>query len=466
MKLKQIVTKPHMFMVVGLLVPGLGTADSKPTGPIGGKPSSLYRTAFNSLFLMFVLFLMGCGHGVTLMPTPEVLRDEKFDIFAHNPNLEKSNKISVFYATNRIPAQGPSGPDYTKSFDHALRFGEATLQIGSDEVTWEEIHAESTTAERKDEFEISLIRTMEVGRLNNSESLEQIPEDTQNFLDKLNNAIAESPFKTLTIYVHGANSSFYRAAAQGGQYHYFTGSRAIVLVFSWPSAENILKYTTDVKNTKETAPDFIRLLKLLEKHCNAKRINIIAYSAGGRLTGDALGRMGREYMDTGAEPVREPYRFGELYFTSSDEDLYEFVDNVPSYIHMFEGVTLTIDKKDPVLGFAKITDGELRAGRPPQDAANFDLTDAQNEGLTQTINSGRFTIINLEINKIPGFEFSHGAWYENPWVSTDVITTLNLGFQPERRGLAKYKGYLDRGVWYFPPDYLEKLKSSLLDRKK
>jgi hypothetical protein len=77
--------------------------------------------------------------------------------------------------------------------------------------------------------------------------------------------------------------------------------------------------------------------------------------------------------------------------------------------------------------------------------------------------------LRLDTTDLPdkdSWRFSHSAWYENPWVSTDVITTLNLGLSPEQRGLEKYKGYLDRDVWYFPPDYLEKLKTSLLQRKK
>jgi hypothetical protein len=37
---------------------------------------------------------------------------------------------------------------------------------------------------------------------------------------------------------------------------------------------------------------------------------------------------------------------------------------------------------------------------------------------------------------------------------------------PEQRGPEKYNGYHDRDVWYFPPDYLEKLKILLLQRKK
>jgi len=427
-----------------------------------------FRTGPTSsrLLLFSLLLLTGCQHAVTLMPTPEVLRDERFDIFTHNPNLEKTNKVNVFYATNRLPSDKPSEPGYAKSFDHTLRFGEVTLQIGSDEQNWEQLYAESTTAERKDTFEISLIQHREIGSLKESDAPERLPEDLKDFIAELNEAIDQSPLKTLTIYVHGANSSFYRATSQGAQYRYFTGQQAVVLVFAWPSAENILKYTTDVKNTKQTVPDFIRLLEIMAKYSNAKRINIIAYSAGGRLTGDALGQIGAHRENKNVERARKALRFGQLYLTSSDEPLYEFIDYLPGYIHLFEGITVTADPKDGVLGFAKFTDGQLRLGRPPEEGVDRDLTAEQQTWLTHAINSKAFTLINLQVNTIPGFEFTHGAWYENPWVSTDVIATLNLGLRLEQRGLAVYKGHSDRDVWYFPPDYLQKLKAFLLERRK
>ena len=129
---------------------------------------------------------------------------------------------------------------------------------------------------------------------------------------------------------------------------------------------------------------------------------------------------------------------------------------MPSYFHLFEGITMTVDMEDTVLGFAQSTDGKIRMGKPPEDTRGLNLTDAQNEWITQAVNSDRLNIINLEINKIPGFEFSHGAWYKNPWVSTDVIMTLNLGLQPKYRSLDKYTHYLGRELWYFPPDYMER----------
>jgi hypothetical protein len=77
------------------------------------------------------------------------------------------------------------------------------------------------------------------------------------------------------------------------------------------------------------------------------------------------------------------------------------------------------------------------------------------------VNSGDLDIINLQINEIPGFEFFHGAWYENPWVSSDVTVALNFGLQPGKRGLKAYTSESGRMIWYFPKDYLEHLTAAL-----
>ena len=106
----------------------------------------------------------------------------------------------------------------------------------------------------------------------------------------------------------------------------------------------------------------------------------------------------------------------------------------------------------------------MRLGKAPEDGHSLKLAESQNEWITTTMNSGQLNFINLDINKISGFVFSHGAWYENPWVSSDIIVTLNSELSPEQRGLDKYKGKLGRDVWYFPQDYLEKLKEILLER--
>jgi len=56
--------------------------------------------------------------------------------------------------------------------------------------------------------------------------------------------------------------------------------------------------------------------------------------------------------------------------------------------------------------------------------------------------------------------------FEIALIDTKETGLLSEEELPEQRGLEKYKGYHDRDVWYFPPDYLEKLKISLLQRRK
>jgi hypothetical protein len=56
--------------------------------------------------------------------------------------------------------------------------------------------------------------------------------------------------------------------------------------------------------------------------------------------------------------------------------------------------------------------------------------------------------------------------FEIVLIDTKETGLLSEEELPEQRGLKKYKDYHDRDVWYFPLDYLEKLKILLLQRKK
>ena len=47
--------------------------------------------------------LLGCQRSVTLMSTPVVIVKSDKSPFTTNPNLEETNLIDVFFATNRIP---------------------------------------------------------------------------------------------------------------------------------------------------------------------------------------------------------------------------------------------------------------------------------------------------------------------------------------------------------------------------
>jgi hypothetical protein len=52
----------------------------------------------------------------------------------------------------------------------------------------------------------------------------------------------------------------------------------------------------------------------------------------------------------------------------------------------------------------------------------------------------------------------HGYFRSSPWVSSDVLMMLMYGLSAEQRGLLRNR---DMAVWEFPPDYLERLWSTL-----
>ena len=135
-----------------------------------------------------------------------------------------------------------------------------------------------------------------------------------------NQYIERSPSKEITLYVHGANNNFYRSAAHAAQYRHFTGRQSVVLMFSWPSAESILRYATDVNHIRQTVPAFVRYLRLLAQHSSARKINILAYSAGATLVNEALAILGEDSSNTDRQSYRDSLRIGTVYFAAPDTD--------------------------------------------------------------------------------------------------------------------------------------------------
>ena len=115
-----------------------------------------------------------------------------------------------------------------------------------------------------------------------------------------------------------------------------------------------------------------------------------------------------------------------------------------------------------VLALARFTDKEERLGAPDASRKGVRVLDKETETELQTmVNSDRINLIDLSRSDIEGFRFSHGAWYENPWVSTDVMVTLLTGWPPDKRGLAESLSEKGYQFWYFPKTYLDDLKAAL-----
>ncbi len=427
-----------------------------------------------SLVLLTLLFLVGCQSTVHLMPTPVVMQAGKHDPFTKTPESERSSSIIVGYATNRMPIGAKQSRFYSRDFDQDIRMGLAEVRIGAGDQSWEEIHKLSIEGAGKLESILSLQQVSEQGVLKEDDSLETLPPELKDLFLRFNEAIEDSATRDITIYVHGANNNFYRTASQAAQYRHFTGRQVIVVLYSWPSAESIIRYGTDIRNIVKTVPTFVRFVKLLAKHTNARKINILAYSAGATLTTKSLAVLGRDTSQLDRESYRQSLRLGSIYFAAPDTDFDEFVEEYRSYQDIVDNVTMTMNRYDSVLGIAteehrsrhenilhtsdQQRSGKSRLGKPDID----DLTTEQANWILEQTQKPNFTVIDIDPKTIPGMaKGSHDYWYQSPWVSTDALLDLNFHALPEDRGLTSVTTKRGARIWYFPADYETRVDEAL-----
>ena len=387
---------------------------------------------------------------VYLMPTPAVISTGEINPFDTNPYRKKSNDIQVLFATNRIPVGLSDNRSYTIFPGDKLRMGIVRMQIGETGTSWESILNLSTTEDGEQRPPLKLKNIEELAQYPLSTNKKAQPENMQALADMVNQALEDSIDKDITIYVHGANTGIYRASAQAAQYHHFTGQNSVVMVFLWPSAENLLAYGTDKQHALKSAPAFAELLDLLAQHTHAKHINVLAYSAGAQILSPALEILGKNT----AEGKRKKYRLGEIYFAASDIGVDTFVKQLQHYIDMPRSITMAINLSDRVLAIAAWRNKISRLGRPDLD----DLSEEKKQWLREVSDMPELTVIKVTSETLSGMRAaSHDFWYAHPWVSSDALTLLLFHKRPAERGLVEIVKDNNIRYWTFTPDYSERI---------
>jgi len=418
---------------------------------------------YRSLLYLIIGFLtvatVGCHKTVYLMPTPAIMATGELNPFSINPNLEESNRVDVLFATNRTPMGDDDNRNYTTFPGNKLRMGIAHFTIGSKETDWGQIFNLSTSDENRDRPALHLEDLQELTVIPLDDETATIPKEMETFAAAVNDVLARSLDKDIMVYVHGANSSIYRAAAQAAQYRHFTGRNSMVLAFLWPSAESLLAYGTDVRHAQKSAPAFMHLITLLNEYTTAENINILAYSAGSQIVSPGLAILGREKKGE----KRRQLRLGEVYFAGADVGVDTFVENLQTYLDIPRSVTLTINLKDTVLAMAEWHHGVSRAGRPKAE----DLSpEAAQWGRNASVESG-FDVIGVDEKTVIGLSSgAHDFWYAHPWISSDVLVQFIFHADPLKRGLVE--NYNEHGLrfWTFPPNYPDRIIGIILEAKK
>jgi len=416
-----------------------------------------------TIAVVTALVISGCQSTVHLMPTPLIIKEGIADPFKRNPNENKqSNKLSVFYATNRDPEGPNNNRSYKKAFSQDLHLGNFVSRIGNEDVDWETLYADSHKKRRSQKYEIHLEQTYETGEIKANESLDELPPGAKQFIAAINDALKVSFDKDILVYVHGANNNFYRSSSQAAQYRHFTGRNSVVVLFAWPSAENLFKYSVDKKNAAQTAAVFSRLMELLGRYSTAEHVNIIAYSAGAAVASPGLVQLRKNHADATAESLRSKIRVGQVYFAAPDIKAKSFLKQLPLYLDITQSFTMTANMQDTVLDMADMHKDASRLGKPnPDEFTQEELLWLKNASFTDD-----FDVISITHSSLPGSAGAHDSWYNNPWVSSDVIAQLISNASPAERGLLKGESLGGFEIWYYPKDYPERLAKLVEKYKK
>lgn len=415
--------------------------------PLMTTPNAALRRQTSLALLCLSLLLVGCSKKWQLMPTPLAHQYIGAAAYSDLSASQRSQDMEVFYATNRPVDEDGDEPDYTNGIVDKLHLGHSTVRLGEPGLNWRDVVTLSTLRERKAKVPLTLAAT---------EQLDSLPDtDGKSFARAVDKELANCHTKDITIYVHGAKSTFLRSTVQGAQFYHFMTRDTAFIAYSWPSTGKFLTYKKDIEFAAQSAANFAELVEYLAANTRAKKINVLSYSAGGQVVAPGLALLRERHPGMSDSAIKRKLRVGDIYFAAADVGLRRFTtEYLPAFSDLVDNVTLTFHKKDWVLGFAQGSHNkESRLGRP--DSGELDEEEIKwLEGLAK---EHKLDVLDMEFSTAerPVNFKAHGHWYLNEWVSSDAILQFLYHEDPARRGLLKKPG---TEVWYFPPDYPERLQ--------
>lgn len=256
--------------------------------------------------------------------------------------------------------------------------------------------------------------------------------------------------------MHGAKVNFYNACAFTAQLDHFMRRDMTSLAFAWPTHQNIFSYGlgTDLKRAYRAAEALTSVVSLLAEKSKARRIHLLAWSAGGRVVNRALHDLWAQDPTLSSQEFKSRYRLGMVYFAASDVPREEFLPALPALNAMARRIVVTATTKDQALDMSRLfIRGGTRIGQLS--------TDIKAEQLQTVLNAERLEVVNLsQGSEARGFDIiGHRYWFNHPWASSDVILAIRSDLSAVERGLKETN--IDV-LWYIPEDYPLRLRKLAL----
>lgn len=390
------------------------------------------------------------------MPTPVIYHNSTIDPFAHLTAVQKNTRTEVFYATNRVAESSVNKIYYNNTLDSKLHFGKATIGMGGPDVSWQKLRISSLSSVETEPVPLNVEKVVELARapIGTTQSPRTLPAELQAFVDSINLELANAIDKEIMVYVHGTKVDFANSIILTAEIDHFAGRDFVGVAFAWPSHQNILSYLfgTDVQQALNSSPALQSLITLLVQHTIAEHINILAYSAGGKVASKALSELYLASPDFSQKELKEQLRLGSVIFAAADVEVDVFLDRMLHISKLADQVVITVTDDDNALRAAKnYMGGTFRAG-----SANAENTEKQFIANNKLKN---VEIVDVSIGKNKrGFDIvGHHYWYRHPWMSSEIIFLLRTGLPPSRRGLSSTE---QEQIWYLSPEYPAKVQKA------
>jgi hypothetical protein len=166
----------------------------------------------------------------------------------------------------------------------------------------------------------------------------------------------------------------------------------------------------------------------------------------------ALAELRRRYAHLDEDALHRELKIGTVFFAVADVDLRSFVrEDLEAFYDLPKSIRITVSEGDTILGLSRTLHAGSRLGAPSEGA----LTHEDLDELTEMLPKLDSIWVTYADEGRDGGDFGgHGYWYQNPWVSTDVLISLRADVPPDRRGLKWIEGTRS---WYFPNDYPQRV---------
>jgi hypothetical protein len=395
----------------------------------------------------------GCQRG--MMPTPVLFADGGVNPFHQVAPGDQNRDVPVFYATNCQPSgrQSLSGDQgfYTDERDFVLRVGQATVRLGSEAQTRQQLQQRSLESKN---VPMRLVAIDEYGVLWTSVPHPQLSFDpdyvpqaprqpAERFIKTINGQMVGDR-KQIFIWVHGFDTTIHMNLQRIAEFRHFFGDAGAFIAYLWPSEHELTEYNEDKDHATFSVRSFRLLLEFLAAHTQVDEINILAHSAGSPIVVQTLRHMRLRSHHLAPAIVQEQTKIGHVVLAAPDMDLSEFINaSLDGWFQVAEYVNIYTSPRDKALEMSE----EIWEGTR--------LGSVEEATPLERLSLSRDTIATIDVGATPTGFLGHSYYRGDPMVSSDVLLALKFGLPAEQRGLVRRES---DSYWEFPEDYGERVK--------